>query len=129
MDSADSTRRQAEIFIAELQRIALFAEVLDYYLEHKKMRPAHLAKKIYVRPTTIHNWRKHKRLPENLGIVHQLSEALNLDDLEKKNLVIAWHVTRTAKDFIPYIEQACKTGDIAEAIDLVKEVLKVSNAT
>ena len=129
MDSVDSTRRQAEIFITELQQIALFAEVLDYYLAHKKTLPAHLAKRIHVQPATVHNWRKNKRLPDNLGIVYQLSDALSLDDLEKKNLVIAWHITRTAKDFIPYIEEACKTGDVAEAIELVKEVLKVSNAT
>lgn len=115
--------KQAELFVAELRQIAVFAEMLEHYLDCKEVRQAHLAQKLFVHPATVHNWRTNKRLPDNLGIVYQMAQVLQLAPLEAENLLQAWRFTRTVRDWIPYIEEAARHGDSRAAIQQAKSIM------
>ncbi|MFN8490380.1 MAG: hypothetical protein U0350_22520 [Caldilineaceae bacterium] len=113
-------KQQTETVIAKLKSYSLFAELLEHYLCQRQMLPAHLAERIFVEPATISHWRKNKRLPDNLGIIHQVCVALALAPPERENLVVAWCNTRLVRDLIPYVEEATKAGDGEHALRVVK---------
>lgn len=121
------TDNPAEQFIAQLKDYTLFAEMLEHYLCKQQVMAAHLAEQIHVEAATVSNWRKNKRLPENLGLIHQLTVALNLSPLERENLVVAWCNTRMVRDLVPYLEAAEQSGDADHAMRLIKRILGVSH--
>lgn len=112
-----------DLAIANLKRYALFAELLEHYLCKQNVLPSHLSARIFVEPATISHWRKNKRLPDNLGIVHQVCVALALSPPERENLVVGWCNSRMVRDLIPYLEEATKTGDGAQALKIVKSII------
>jgi transcriptional regulator with XRE-family HTH domain len=115
-----------EQFLTQLKAYTLFAEMLEHYLCKQQVVAAHLAERIHVEAATVSNWRKNKRLPDNLGLIHQITIALNLSPLERENLVIAWCNTRMVRDLVPYLEAAAQSGDAEQAMRLIKRILGVS---
>lgn len=113
----------AEHFINQLKQYALFAEMLEHYLCRQQLLAVQLAERLHVEAATVSNWRKNKRLPDNLGLIHQLCVALALSPLERENLVIAWCNTRMVRDLIPYLEEAARVGDEEHALQLTKTIL------
>lgn len=116
----------AEQFLTQLRSFTLFADMLDHYLCKKEMPASHLAGKIHVEAATVSNWRKNKRLPDNLGLLYQITIALNLSPPERENLLIAWCNARTVRDLIPYLETAKEHNDAKEAMRLINRILGVS---
>jgi hypothetical protein len=116
-----------EQFLTQLRAYTLFAEMLEHYLCKRQMMAAHLAEQIHVEAATVSNWRKNKRLPDNLGLIHQITVALDLSPLERENLVVAWCNTRTVRDLVPYLEAAADHGDADHAMRLIKRILGVSH--
>lgn len=122
------TDRPIDQFITQLKAYTLFAEMLEHYLCKQQVMAAHLAEQIHVEAATVSNWRKNKRLPDNLGLIHQITVALNLSPLERENLVVAWCNTRTVRDLVPYLEAVQQNGDDADhAMRLAKRILGVSH--
>ena len=117
---------QAELFLEALKAYRLFAELLDYYLCKQEILPIQLAKRIFVEPATVSHWRKNRRLPENLAILHQVTLALDLSAPEQENLVVAWCNTRLVRDLIPYIEEATRTNNVEHALQVAQ--LMIGNA-
>lgn len=120
------SEQHIEEFLTQLKAYTLFAEMFEHYLCKQQVMAAHLAERIHVEAATVSNWRKNKRLPENLGLIHQVTVALNLSPLERENLVIAWCNTRMVRDLVPYLEAAHQTGDAGDAMRLIKRILGVS---
>lgn len=123
------TDKPVEQFIAQLKDYTLFAEMLEHYLCKQQVMAAHLAEAIHVEAATVSNWRKNKRLPENLGLIYQITLALKLSPLERENLVVAWCNTRMVRDLVPYLEAASQSGDAEDAMRLIKWILGVSRFT
>lgn len=123
MTDPDNTVEQ---FLAQLKSYTLFAEMLEHYLCKQQVMAAHLAEQIHVEAATVSNWRKNKRLPDNLGLLHQITMALNLSPPERENLVVAWCNTRMVRDLVPYLEAAAQCGDADGAMRLIKRILGVS---
>lgn len=122
------TDRPIDQFITQLKAYTLFAEMLEHYLCKQQVMAAHLAEQIHVEAATVSNWRKNKRLPDNLGLIHQITMALQLSPLERENLVVAWCNTRMVRDLIPYLEAAQQSGDDADhAMRLAKRILGVAH--
>jgi transcriptional regulator with XRE-family HTH domain len=113
-------------FLAQLKAYTLFAEMLEHYICKQQVMAAHLAEAIHVEAATVSNWRKNKRLPENLGLIYQMTLALNLSPLERENLVVAWCNTCMVRDLVPYLEAASQSGDEENAMRLIKRILGVS---
>lgn len=113
----------AEHFITQLKTYALFAEMLEYYLCRQQLLAAQLAERLHVEAATVSNWRKNKRLPDNLGLIHQMSVALALSLPEKENLVVAWCNSRMVRDLIPYLQEAMRVGDEDHALQVAKSIL------
>jgi len=113
----------AEHFIDQLKTYALFAEMLEYYLCRQQLLAAQLAERLHVEAATVSNWRKNKRLPDNLGLIHQMSVALALSLPEKENLVVAWCNSRMVRDLIPYLQEAMRVGDEDHALQVAKSIL------
>ena len=107
----------------ELRHYALFAEMLDYYLNKQGILPAHLAAQIFVEPAAISQWRKNKRLPESLALIHKIACALALSPPEHENLAVAWCNTRQVRDLIPYLEEALRSGDSAHACQVAQVII------
>lgn len=114
---------QAERLLEKLRCYALFAELFDYYLAKQELLQSHLAERIFVEPATISHWRKNRRMPENLGILHRVNLALNLSPPEQENLVVAWCNTKMVRDLIPYIEEAIRAGDVDHALQVAKLII------
>lgn len=114
---------QAEQFLEKLRSYALFAELFNYYFSKQGILQSHLAEMIFVEPATISHWRKNRRIPENLAILHQASKALELAPPERENLVVAWCNTRMVRDLIPYLEETMRTGDVAHALQVVQLII------
>lgn len=114
---------QAERLLEKLKCYALFAELFDYYLGKQDLLQAHLAEQLFVEPATVSHWRKNRRIPENLGILHRVNLALKLSTQEQENLVVAWYMTRTVRDLVPYLEEALRTGQVDEALQIVQHIL------
>lgn len=127
MESPEKRSGPAQAFVGELQQIAIFAELLELYLVRKAVKQAHLAEKLFVHPATVHNWRKNKRLPDNLGIVYRASQVLKLSPFESENLIQAWRFSRAVRDLVPFIEEADRNGDAQRAIQLAKSILDGRN--
>lgn len=115
-----------EQFLAQLRDYTLFAEMLEHYLCKQQVMAAHLAEQIHVEAATVSNWRKNKRLPDNLELLHQITVALKLSPLERENLVVAWCNTRMVRDLVPYLEAAAQSGDADHAMRLIKRILGVA---
>jgi len=113
----------AEHFIHQLREYALFAELLEHYLCRQQILAAQLAERLHVEAATISNWRKNKRLPDNLGLIHQLGVALALSPPEKENMVVAWCNSRMVRDLIPYLEEARRVGEEEHALHVTKTIL------
>jgi len=113
----------AEHFISQLKQYALFAEMLEHYLCRQQILAVQLAERLHVEAATISNWRKNKRLPDNLGLIHQMSVALALSPSEQENLVVAWCNTRMVRDLVPYVEEAMRVGDEENALHVAKTIL------
>ncbi|MCB0187161.1 MAG: helix-turn-helix transcriptional regulator [Caldilineaceae bacterium] len=124
MSNPDNTVEQ---FLCQLRAYTLFAELFEHYLCKQQVMAAHLAEQIHVEAATVSNWRKNKRLPDNLGLIHQMAVALNLSPPEQENLVVAWCNTRMVRDLVPYLEAATQTGDADHAMRLIKRILGVSH--
>lgn len=114
---------QVERLLERLKCYALFAELFDFYLGKQNLLQSHLAERIFVEPATISHWRKNRRIPENLGILHQVNLALNLSVQEQENLVVAWYTTRTIRDLIPYLEEALRIGQVDAAFQIAQHIL------
>jgi hypothetical protein len=114
---------QAELFLEALKAYRLFAELLDYYLCKQEILPVQLAKRIFVEPATVSHWRKNRRLPENLAILHQVTLALDLSAPERENLVVAWCNTRLVRDLIPYIAEAMRTNNVEHALQVAQLII------
>lgn len=112
-----------EHFLSQLRAYALFAEMLEHYLCRQQILAVQLAERLHVEAATVSNWRKNKRLPENLGLIHQLSAALALSPPEQENLVVAWCNTRMVRDLVPYLEEAKRVGDEAHALQVARALL------
>lgn len=117
------TNPQVQLFLAQLKSYALFAEVLKFYLRKQELLPTHLAERLFVEPATVSNWRKNKRLPDNLALIHQMAVALDLLPPEQENLVVAWCTTRLVRDLIPFLEEAIRNGDGKHAMQLAQTIL------
>lgn len=113
----------AEHFISQLKGYALFAEMLEHYLCRQQILAVQLAERLHVEAATVSNWRKNKRLPDNLGLIHQLCVALALSPPEKENMVVAWCNSRMVRDLIPYLEEARRVGDEEHALQVTKMIL------
>ncbi|MEZ4622276.1 MAG: helix-turn-helix transcriptional regulator [Caldilineaceae bacterium] len=101
--------------------------MFEHYLCKQQVVAAHLAEQMHVEAATVSNWRKNKRLPDNLGLIHQMAVALNLSPPEQENLVVAWCNTRMVRDLVPYLEAAAQTGDADHAMRLIKRILGVAH--
>jgi catechol 2,3-dioxygenase-like lactoylglutathione lyase family enzyme len=114
---------EAETFLEELRTDTQFAELFDYYLCKQDILQSHLAERIFVEPATISHWRRNRRMPDNLGILHRVCQALQLSPPEQKNLIIAWCNTRTMRDLIPFIAQAMDMGDVEHALQVARLII------
>ena len=111
-----------------------FAELLNLYLEQGKVRPVDLARQLSVEAATVHNWRTNKRLPD-LAMVYQMGATLGLSGKTTARLIGAWRVTRSARDFIPYLEEAMRMNDLkavrsiqtnfASEIDAIRDLIRI----
>lgn len=104
-------------FIAELKAYALFADTLATCLRQMGVRQVHLARRMYVEAATVHNWRTNKRLPDRV-MVYKIGQSLGLTSEHRTVLSEAWRVTRLARELIPCVEEATRTGDTLAVIAL-----------
>ena len=93
--------------IHDLEAFNLFGDLLALYTERRGLNQSELSEIVSVDKSTVSNWYKGRRFPDS-SYIHNLSEALELTDEERRILLISWSLTKTGQELIPYVKYASK---------------------